>query len=50
MLGTLNFYRLVQVEVSWVAYEEGSAPGAPAHEKMVEEAPLMGAAGANATP
>jgi hypothetical protein len=32
------------------AYEEGSAPGASTWEKMIEAPPLVGVAGANATP
>jgi hypothetical protein len=41
---------MVQVEVLRVAYEEGSAPGAPAQEKTAEAPRPVGAARANATP
>jgi hypothetical protein len=32
----------VQVKVSMAAYEEGSASGVPAREKMTEAPPLVG--------
>jgi hypothetical protein len=38
------------VKVSRVAYEEGSASGALTQEKTAEAPPLVGVAGANATP
>jgi hypothetical protein len=46
----LSSSEMVRVDVLSVAYEEGSAPGAPVREKMAEAPPPVGVAGANETP